>query len=88
MRCNLRRNATFRRVACRNLPQLDDNLKALDVQLSAEDVAHLNENTKPALGFPANMQPMFPSIHNGGTSVNGVYAEPSAFVLLRGEKPY
>jgi hypothetical protein len=31
---------------------------------------------------------MFPAIHNGGTTVNGVYGEPSSFVLLRGEKPY
>jgi hypothetical protein len=34
------------------------------------------------------MQPMFPAIHHGGATVNGVHAEPSAFVMLRGEKPY
>ncbi len=34
------------------------------------------------------MQPMFPAIHNGGTSVNGVYAAPSAFVMEKGGKPY
>ena len=75
-------------IGARHLAQLEDNLKALDVKLTVEDVAHLNEKTKPVLGFPANMQPMFPAIHNGGTSVNGVHAEPSGFVLLRGEKPY
>ena len=43
---------------------------------------------KPTLGFPANMQPMFPAIHNGGTTVNGIHAEPSSFVMLRGDTPY
>jgi aryl-alcohol dehydrogenase-like predicted oxidoreductase len=75
-------------IGARRLSQLEDNLKALDVKLTPEDIAHLTEKTKPILGFPANMQPMFPSIHNGGTSVNGVHAECSSFVLLRGEKPY
>ena len=34
------------------------------------------------------MQPMFPAIHNGGTTVNGVYAPPSGFVMEKGDKPY
>jgi aryl-alcohol dehydrogenase-like predicted oxidoreductase len=41
-------------VAARHLAQLEDNLKAPDVKLTVEDVAHLNEKTKPVLGFPAN----------------------------------
>jgi hypothetical protein len=60
----------------------------LEVTLTAEELAHLDEKTKPTPGFPANMQPMFPAIHNGGTTVNGIHAEPSSFVMLRGEKPY
>jgi aryl-alcohol dehydrogenase-like predicted oxidoreductase len=75
-------------IGARRLAQLEDNVKALEVKLTAEDLARLNQMTKPRLGFPANMQPMFPAIHNGGTTVNGVYAEPSAFGVLRGEKPY
>ncbi len=31
------------------------------------------------------MAPYFPAIHHGGTSVNGVHAEASGFVMLRGE---
>ncbi|MCY1019145.1 hypothetical protein [Pyxidicoccus sp. MSG2] len=38
-------------------------------------------------GFPQNMQPMFPAIHNGGTTVNGVYAPPSDFGVVKGDKP-
>jgi len=34
------------------------------------------------------MQPIFPAIHNGGTSVNGVYGAPSSFVMEKGATPY
>jgi aryl-alcohol dehydrogenase-like predicted oxidoreductase len=75
-------------LGARRLAQLEENVKALEVELTVEELARLDEKTKPNLGFPANMQPMFPAIHNGGTTVNGVHAEPSSFVMLRGEKPY
>jgi aryl-alcohol dehydrogenase-like predicted oxidoreductase len=75
-------------IGARRLTQLEDNVKSLEVKLTAEDLAHLDAKSKPKLGFPATMQPAFPAIHNGGTTVNGVHAEPSSFVMLRGEKPY
>ena len=75
-------------IGARRLAQLDDNLKALEVKLTQSELALLDEKTKPQLGFPANMQPMFPAIHNGGTTVNGVYAPPSGFVMEKGGKPY
>ncbi len=75
-------------IGARTLAQLDDNLKALEVTLTAADLALLAQKTAPALAFPHNMAPMFPAIHNGGTSVNGVQTEPSGFVMLPGEKPY
>ena len=53
-----------------------------------EELAKLDALTKPTFGFPQSMQPMFPAIHNGGTTVNGVSAQPSPFVMLKGEKPY
>jgi hypothetical protein len=31
--------------------------------------------TKPTFGFPQTLQPWFQALHNGGTSVNGVYAQ-------------
>ena len=70
------------------LAQLEDNLKAVDVRLTAEELRRLDTLTKPTFGFPQNMQAMFPSIHNGGTTVNGVHAPASGFVMERGEKPY
>lgn len=75
-------------IGARRIEQLDDNVRALDVALSREEVARLDELTKPTFGFPQNMQPMFPAIHNGGTSVNGVIAPPSSFGVQKGDKPY
>jgi aryl-alcohol dehydrogenase-like predicted oxidoreductase len=75
-------------IGARRIAQLEDNLKALDVKLTPDDVAKLDALTKPTFGFPQSMEPYFPAIHNGGTSVNGVRAEPSPFVMLKGETPY
>jgi aryl-alcohol dehydrogenase-like predicted oxidoreductase len=75
-------------IGARRLAQLEDNVKALDVRLTSEDLARLDGLTKPVFGFPQSMQPYFPSIHHGGTSVNGVYAPPSPFVLQPGDTPY
>jgi aryl-alcohol dehydrogenase-like predicted oxidoreductase len=75
-------------VGARRLTQLDDNLKSLDVTLTAEELGRLDTLTKPTFGFPQNMQPMFPAIHNGGTTVNGFSVPASGFVLEKGEKPY
>ena len=62
-------------------------MKSLDVTLSSAQLARLDALTKPTFGFPQSMEPYFPAIHNGGTTVNGVHAEPSGFVMLKGEKP-
>ena len=75
-------------IGARRLTQLEDNVKALEVRLSAQDLAHLDEKTKPTFGFPATMQPLFPALHNGGTTVNGVHADPLPFGVKKGEKPY
>jgi aryl-alcohol dehydrogenase-like predicted oxidoreductase len=75
-------------IGARRVAQLDDNLKSLDITLTAAQLSHLDALTQPKLGFPQAMQPIFPAIHNGGTMVNGVQMPPSDFVLLKGEKPY
>lgn len=75
-------------IGARRIAQLEDNIKSLDVRLGPDELARLDALTKPTFGFPQSMQPMFPSIHNGGTSVNGVYGPPSAFVMEKGEQPY
>ena len=75
-------------IGARRIEQLEDNVRALDVRLTAADLARLDALTKPSFGFPQSMQPMFPSIHNGGTTVNGVFGDASPFVMLKGDKPY
>src|SRR5580700_5035711 len=75
-------------IGARRLEQLEDNLKALELRLSAEELGRLDALTKPAFGFPQSMQPWFAAIHNGGTSVNGVFAPPSPFVVEKGDKIY
>jgi aryl-alcohol dehydrogenase-like predicted oxidoreductase len=75
-------------IGARRLAQLEDNVRALELRLTSEDLSRLDALTKPAFGFPQSMQPMFPAIQNGGTSVNGAQAEPSHFVMPRGGAPY
>jgi aryl-alcohol dehydrogenase-like predicted oxidoreductase len=75
-------------IGARRLDQLEDNLRSLEVVLTGEELARLDELTRPTLGFPQSMQPMFPAIHNGGTTVNGVYAEPTSFGIQPGDTPY
>jgi aryl-alcohol dehydrogenase-like predicted oxidoreductase len=75
-------------IGARRLAQLEDNLKALEIKLSAEELGRLDVLTKPTFGFPQSMQPWFAAIHNGGTSVNGGYAPPSPFGVEKGDKIY
>jgi aryl-alcohol dehydrogenase-like predicted oxidoreductase len=75
-------------IGARRLAQLEDNLQAIDVRLTAAELDRLNALTKPTFGFPQNMQPMFPAIHNGGTTVNGLYAPTTGFGIEKGDQPY
>jgi aryl-alcohol dehydrogenase-like predicted oxidoreductase len=75
-------------IGARRLAQLEDNVQALGVKLTADELAKLDALTKPTFGFPQSMQPMFPAIHNGGTTVNGVHAPASPFVMEAGGTPY
>jgi aryl-alcohol dehydrogenase-like predicted oxidoreductase len=75
-------------IGARRLAQLEDNVKALDIKLSAEELGRLDKLTKPTFGFPQSMEPWFPGIHHGGASVNGVFAPPSPFGVQVGDKIY
>jgi aryl-alcohol dehydrogenase-like predicted oxidoreductase len=75
-------------IGARRLAQLEDNVKALDVKLTAEELGRLDALTKPTFGFPQSMAPIFPALHNGGTSVNGVAAELLPFGVGKGDKLY
>jgi aryl-alcohol dehydrogenase-like predicted oxidoreductase len=58
-------------LGARTLAQLDDNLKALEIKLSAEQSAALDKLTTPTLNFPAEYLPSFRMLHAGGTTING-----------------
>jgi aryl-alcohol dehydrogenase-like predicted oxidoreductase len=58
-------------IGARTLEQLDDNLAAADVTLSAAQIARLDKLSTPKLPFPANMLGFAGSFINGGTMVNG-----------------
>ncbi len=75
-------------IGARRLSQLEDNVKSLEVNLTADELGRLDALTKPTFGCPQSMQPVFPSIHNGGTTVNGTYGPPSPFVMEQGGKPH
>jgi aryl-alcohol dehydrogenase-like predicted oxidoreductase len=58
-------------IGARTMKQLDDNLGALEVKLAPQQVAKLDELSKPALNFPAGFLENAPSFMQGGTTVNG-----------------
>ncbi len=60
-------------IGARRLDQLDQNLDALDVTLSPEDVAALDAVSEPQLVFPAPfLASMAASVMHAGATVNGV----------------
>jgi aryl-alcohol dehydrogenase-like predicted oxidoreductase len=75
-------------IGARRLSQLDDNVRAVDVNLTGEELARLNALTEPTFGFPQSMLTTVPSITNGGTTVNGVSAPISDYVMPEGNQPY
>lgn len=58
-------------VGARRLDQLDQNLAALDVNLTPEQLAALDKVSEPVLNFPAPFFKAIPMFAQGGTTVNG-----------------
>ena len=58
-------------LGARTLKQLDDNIAALDVTLKPEQIARLNDLTRPQLNFPANFIENVGPFGMGGTTING-----------------
>lgn len=58
-------------IGARTMEQLEDNLRALDVVLTPEQVARLDEVSKPALAFPHDFLRYTVDNVQGGTTVNG-----------------
>jgi aryl-alcohol dehydrogenase-like predicted oxidoreductase len=61
-------------IGARTVQQLDDNLAALDLQLSTETLSKLNELTTPQLNFPYRFVQTATAFSSSGTTINGVTA--------------
>jgi hypothetical protein len=66
-------------IGSRTLEQLEANLKALDLTLTPEQIASLNDVSRPVLNFPADFLTHSPSYSHAGATVNGV---PSQLTFL------
>jgi aryl-alcohol dehydrogenase-like predicted oxidoreductase len=75
-------------IGARRLAQLEDNLAALELKLAPEDVAKLDALTTPTLPFPAPVLDMLSSLHNGGTTVNGVHRPMLPFGVTKAGEAY
>ena len=67
-------------IGASRLDQLQANLKALELQLSPEQVAALSAASKPVLNFPADFLAHAPSIAHAGATVNGVPSQATFLV--------
>jgi aryl-alcohol dehydrogenase-like predicted oxidoreductase len=58
-------------IGARNVAQLDDNLGALEVNLTPAEIESLDKLTTPTFGFPMDFLAAVPAFAFGGTSING-----------------
>jgi aryl-alcohol dehydrogenase-like predicted oxidoreductase len=75
-------------IGARRVEQLDQNLSALDVMLTAGQIAALNTVSAPTLNFPAPFFRMIPTFAQGGTTVNGVASRVWPLAPQPGEPRY
>src|SRR6202171_5193747 len=58
-------------LGARTVAAVSENLKALEIRLSAEQSAALDQLTKPSLNFPTEVLTMAGMLYAGGTTING-----------------
>jgi len=63
-------------IGARRLDQLEDNLAAIDLQLTAHEAGTLDELSQPEPIFPHSFLANIAPAIQGGTTVNGVPSEP------------
>jgi aryl-alcohol dehydrogenase-like predicted oxidoreductase len=73
-------------IGARTLAQLYANLKALDLTLTPEQIASLDNVSKPVLNFPADFLTHSPSYNHAGATVNGVPSQ-MAFLVPKDDSP-
>ena len=75
-------------LGARTLAQLDDNLAALEIELTKAHVAALDALSKPTLNFPADFNGFSGMFMHGGLSVNGDAAAPWPFTPKNDSERY
>lgn len=58
-------------IGARTMAQLEDNVKALDLELGPDQLADLDAISEPTLDFPSAFLQRAPSFAYGGTTING-----------------
>src|SRR4051794_15111430 len=58
-------------IGARRMDQLEQNLAALELRLTADQIARLDRLSKPTLGFPMQFLNVAGTFSQGGTTVNG-----------------
>jgi aryl-alcohol dehydrogenase-like predicted oxidoreductase len=58
-------------IGARTMNQLDSNLTALDLSLSADHIERLDKLSEPKLNFPDQHLKIAPNFSNAGATVNG-----------------
>jgi aryl-alcohol dehydrogenase-like predicted oxidoreductase len=61
-------------IGARTMPQLEDNLAALDLKLKPEQIKLLTELTEPQLNFPFQFVKNAAAFSSSGTTINGAQA--------------
>jgi Aldo/keto reductase family len=59
-------------IGARTMKQLDSNLAALELPLSADHVERLDKLSEPKLNFPAQYMHRAPAFSHAGATVNGI----------------
>jgi aryl-alcohol dehydrogenase-like predicted oxidoreductase len=75
-------------IGARTLQQLDDNLAAVDLKLSASHFKKLDELSTPKLNFPAQFLKNAGMFANGGSTVNGETYPVNPMAPQRSEERY
>ncbi len=81
-----RPGVTSTNIGVRTLKQLNENLTALDLQLSPTHIAALNKLSEPTLDFPSPYLTYAPTGSHAGATVNGVPSTIISPTLLKNEK--
>ncbi len=75
-------------IGARTMNQLEENLASLEVDLSADDIAALNDLTQPQFSYPMRILPYARTYGYGGLTINGESIPEAPHGRLTPDKVY